>query len=54
MNMKETQLIAKVIQDECAKAYEDGIRYAIEYLSDLYDGIEETDIYAEYMKESAK
>jgi hypothetical protein len=26
----------------------DGAKYAIEYLSDLFDGIEETDIYADY------
>lgn len=50
MNMKETQAIARVMQENIAIAHADGIRYAIEYLSDLYDGIEETDIYAEYMK----
>jgi hypothetical protein len=32
-------------------AFQEGARYALEYLSDLYDGIKETDIWADYMKE---
>lgn len=30
--------------------FESGVRYALEYLSDLYDGLEETDLWADYMK----
>ena len=35
-----------------SKGYKEGIVYALEYLSDLYDGIEETDIWKEYIKEN--
>lgn len=31
--------------------YKEGARYALEYLSDLYDGIQETDIWADYFPE---
>ena len=31
--------------------FKDGVIYALEYLSDLYDGINETDLWAEYMTE---
>lgn len=34
--------------------YKEGAQYALEYLSDLYDGVEETDIWADYMEEGAK
>ena len=30
--------------------FKSGVRYALDYLSDLYDGIVETDLWAEYMK----
>lgn len=30
--------------------FQNGVIYALEYLSDLYDGITETDIWAEYME----
>jgi hypothetical protein len=33
--------------------YREGAQYALEYLSDLYDGIEETDIWADYFQEEA-
>jgi hypothetical protein len=36
------------------EAFDNGVRYALEYLSDLIDGLDETDIYAEYMNEEAK
>jgi hypothetical protein len=48
--MQEIQLIAENMQKESTKAYEEGIRYALEYLSDLYDGLDETDIWADYME----
>lgn len=31
--------------------FESGVRYALDYLSDLYEGITETDLWAEYMEE---
>ena len=31
--------------------FEDGVKYALEYLSDLYDGIYETDIAKQYASE---
>jgi hypothetical protein len=31
--------------------FKDGVRYALQYLSDLYEGITETDLWADYMKE---
>ena len=31
--------------------FKNGVRYALEYLSEIYDGIVETDIWADYMKE---
>lgn len=31
--------------------YKEGAQYALEYLSDLYDGIQETDIWADYFPE---
>ena len=43
--------IIENIEKESVKEYEAGICYALEYLSDLYDGLDETDIWAEYMKE---
>lgn len=35
--------------------FKDGARYALDYLSDLYDGVVDTDLWAEYMtKEESK
>lgn len=31
--------------------YKEGAQYALEYLSDLYDGVEETDIWSDYFTE---
>jgi hypothetical protein len=50
MNLKETLAIAEQMQKDAGKAYEDGIRYALGYLADLYESIEETDIWQEYME----
>ena len=33
--------------------FEEGVRYALEYLSDLYDGVMDTDLAKEYAKEEA-
>ena len=35
-------------------SYEEGVKYALTYLSELYESIEETDIWADYMKEENK
>ena len=32
-------------------SFRDGVRYALEYLSDLYEGLEETDLWTDYMEE---
>lgn len=37
---------------ELSTAYEAGIKYALNYLSDLYDGITETDLYKQYSIEN--
>ena len=51
MDMKETQAIAGEMQKQSVMAYEEGIRYARVYLREVYgEGIEETDIWAEYMQ----
>jgi len=55
MNMKETQETAELMQKECAKAYLSGVRNTLEELREVYgEGIEETDIWSEYMNEEAK
>lgn len=33
--------------------FKEGAQYALEYLSDLYEGVEETDIWADYFGEEA-
>ena len=30
--------------------FKEGVRYALDYLSDVYEGIVETDLWAEYIK----
>jgi len=35
------------------EAFDNGVRYALEYLSDLIDGLDETDLWGEYMNEEA-
>jgi hypothetical protein len=32
-------------------SYEEGMRDALTYLAELYDGVEDTDLWADYMKE---
>lgn len=34
--------------------FNNGVRYALEYLSEIYDGIIETDIWADYMTKEEK
>ena len=41
-----TTLEAEPIKND----FHDGVIYALDYLSDLYDGLDETDIWAEYME----
>ena len=55
MNIKEIQPIAELMQQECAKAYLSGVRNTLEELREVYgEGIEETDIWSEYMNDEAK
>lgn len=35
-------------------SYKEGMRDALTYLAELYEGIEETDLWADYMKEENK
>lgn len=32
-------------------SYEEGMRDALSYLAELFEGVEETDLWADYMKE---
>lgn len=32
-----------------AASFQEGVQYALEYLSDLYDGVMDTDLAAQYM-----
>ena len=32
-------------------SYEEGMRDALTYLAELYDGVEDTDLWADYVKE---
>jgi hypothetical protein len=51
MDMKEIQANAAEMRKQSAMAYEEGIRYALDYLREVYgEGIEETDIWADYME----
>ena len=34
-------------------SYEEGMRDALTYLAELYDGVEDTDLWADYMNEEA-
>jgi uncharacterized membrane protein (DUF106 family) len=52
MNMQETQLMAENMQKESAKAYKQGVADTLAELREVYgNGIEDTDIWAEYMQE---
>lgn len=44
---EETREQAAIIFSQFAE----GVRYALDYLSDLYEGISETDLWAEFMDE---
>lgn len=46
INLKTTD---KIISKMKAESFAEGVRYALEYLREVYgEGIEETDIWAEY------
>jgi hypothetical protein len=52
LSMQETQALAKDIQRRNTQSYKEGVRYALDYLREVYgEGIEETDIWADYMNE---
>lgn len=36
------------------KSFREGVIYALEYLESLYDGVEDTDIYKEYMEDDSE
>lgn len=46
-------IVIKQLEKSEGAAFQEGVTYALEYLSDLYDGIDETDIWADYMKEES-
>jgi hypothetical protein len=49
MDMKEIQATAAEMRKQSTMAYAEGVRYALDYLREVYGaGIEETDIWAEY------
>jgi hypothetical protein len=49
LSMEEAQNLAKDIQFRNALSYKEGVRYALDYLREVYgEGIEETDIWKEY------
>lgn len=39
---------------EDTEQFKEGARYVLEYLQELYEGIEETDIWADFMEEGSK
>jgi uncharacterized membrane protein (DUF106 family) len=47
MNYDETMKMAKHLQDECQKAYNQGVQDALEEMSQLYEGITDTDLWHE-------
>ena len=46
MNTMSDQILNQIK----AQSFQDGVQYALEYLSSLYDGIYETDIAKQYAK----
>lgn len=52
MNLKETLAVAAQMRKDSTMAYAEGVRYALDYLREVYgEGIEETDIWKEYISE---
>lgn len=51
--LKEDKTIAEVSNAEKVKgdSFQEGARYVLEYLADLYDGVEDTDVWADYMND---
>lgn len=45
------QMTDAILEQHKRAAYEEGVRYALSYLQDLYESIEETDIWADFMSE---
>lgn len=39
-----------ILDQTKAASYEEGMRDALSYLSELFDGVEETDLWADYME----
>jgi hypothetical protein len=54
MQDKGMHTMSDAILEQIKRAsYEEGMRDALNYLKDLYDGVEDTDLWADYMKEEA-
>ena len=47
-NSMSDAILSQIKKAAYDQGFIDGAKYAIEYLNDLFDGIEETDIYADY------
>lgn len=47
MNYDETMRMAKQLQEECQKAYNQGVQDALEEMSQLYEGVTDTDLWHE-------
>ena len=47
MNYDETMKMAKHLQEECQKAYNQGVRDALEEMSELFEGVTDTDLWSE-------
>jgi hypothetical protein len=41
----------EIVLDLKGDKFAEGVRYALEYLADLYEGLDETDLWAEFMTE---
>ena len=44
-------MTAAILNQYKAASFEEGVKYALNYLNDLIGGLEETDIWAEFMRE---
>ena len=54
METKGMHTMSEAILEQIKGAsYEEGMRDALTYLAELYDGVEDTDLWADYMNEEA-
>lgn len=45
-----TQLVVEAFNEGKKEGNQEGGRYVLDYLSELYDGVEDTDVYGEYFE----